>query len=355
MLQLALAICLLLLSSLGTQVAGLAIEIRDDTPAFLTQTDDALNTKYTGLKKGQLLPQSLQTKYRKFNDEIWYDDNFGSMAQYMRQYPIITELDDMIDQQENPFGGDHPYFKASRLPGIENSPVLSSYIASQSPVYLGKGSNTLYWDIVWIKAKNNAVLVNLLEEDSMFRLHEDEEPIPTSKDNPLLIYEIDKTTGELTCMLKYTVNLVDTQSYKEDLIVHYTLRLIEEATGKSKMLNMVHYTAWPNRRVISNDDMSLLIAKVNELNVAGATVFVNCLYGQGRTGTFIMAREMDSVTRKFKRSGKNWFTLKGANSDDPIEQYLNSLRLIRANTIDSSRQFLFLYQWANYLRQELYK
>lgn len=224
----------------------------------------------------------------------------------------------------------------------------------KSPVYYGKGVITLYWDIVWMKAKNNAVLVNLLEADSGYTLHDDEEPIPTSKDNPLLIYEIDKTTGDVTCILKYTVNLVDTTSDDNDLIVHYQLRLIEEATGKSKMLNMVHYTSWPNRKAISNDNISQLIAKVNELNVAGATVFVNCLYGLGRTGTFIMAREMDSVARKFKDSGKNWFTLKGANGADPIEQYLNSLRTIRSNTIDSARQFLFLHQWAKHLQQELF-
>ncbi|KAJ5087116.1 hypothetical protein NUU61_008423 [Penicillium alfredii] len=86
----------------------------------------------------------------------------------------------MVDQFENPFGGNYPIYKAGRLPGIENNPIVSSYIASQ--------------DMVWMKAKDNALIVNLLEPDSGYTLHDDE-PLPATKDDALPVYEIDETTG----------------------------------------------------------------------------------------------------------------------------------------------------------------
>ncbi|KAJ5569619.1 uncharacterized protein N7459_009049 [Penicillium hispanicum] len=224
----------------------------------------------------------------------------------------------------------------------------------QSPIALGKGSTTLYWDIVWMKAKSNALLVDLLESNPRYIAHKGSQAIPTSQDDPLLIYAIEDDTGEMTCTVKYSVNLVKTTSHYDGLVIHYQLRLVEEASGKSKMLNYIHYTSWPNRLVISNEDMTRLIDLVNEVNVAGSTIFVNCQYGLGRTGTFIMSREIYNTAKQSKKSGKNWFTQKGANGADPIEQYVNTLRIFRHDTIDSSRQFLFLYQWTRDLQQKLY-
>lgn len=216
----------------------------------------------------------------------------------------------------------------------------------------GKGSKTLYWDILWDNIKTTGVLVSLLEPDSRNALEKDEELIPTSKEEPLIFYEIDEDTGDLTCKDKYTLYLEKTESHHDGMILHHRLRLAKG--GRSKTLDFFHYTRWKTWNAIDATSMTQLIEIVDTKKPGNNPIFVNCLLGYGRTGTFIMAREIYNTARKYNEAGKDWFQQKGVKGADPIENYLKTLRLVRHEMIDSARQFVFLYAWATHVWQELY-
>lgn len=183
-------------------------------------------------------------------------------------------------------------------------------------------------------------------------MEKDDALIPTSPETPLDFYEIEKAKGDLTCNVKYTLHLEETESHHDGRILYHRLRLVKD--GESRKLNFFHYTEWPNKQALSVENMRQLIELVDTKHVAGNTMFVNCLIGLGRTLSFIMAWDISKTAEKFKRTGKNFFDQKGAKGVDPIEQYLRTLRNIRNDVIENMRQFEFLYTWSNHVRDTLH-
>lgn len=157
------------------------------------------------------------------------------------------------------------------------------------------------------------MLGSLLDSNSGLANERDDDLIPPSEDDPLDIYEIDENSGDLTCAAKYTLQLEASESHYGGSILYRKFRLVRG--GRSKVLNFIHYTAWPNRRMISNEDTVRLIELVNAKNLAGNSIFVNCLYGLGRTGTFIISREIYNAVQKENRSGRT-----GCNEKGPMVQ-----------------------------------
>ncbi|KAJ5092121.1 hypothetical protein NUU61_006991 [Penicillium alfredii] len=182
-------------------------------------------------------------------------------------------------------------------------------------------------------------------------MEKDDDLIPPRKDDPLFVYAIDENKGDLTCDVKYIVHLEGSESHHGGLILYRKIRLVRGR--RSLRLHFIHYTAWPNSRAIGVEDMTSLIKAVNAKNVAGNPVFVNCLYGLGRTGTFIISREIYNVAQKRRQAGKDWFQQRGANGADPIEEYVHTLRIFRHDMVDNVRQFKFLYEWGNTVWQKV--
>ena len=176
--------------------------------------------------------------------------------------------------------------------------------------------------------------------------------LPSSKDDPLSVYAINTETGEETSDVKYTLHLEEIESLDDGLIIYRKLR-IEKMGQNSKILHFIHYTAWPDRRVISDDNLMRLIDIVDQHQIKGNTMFVHCQNGHGRTGTFITAREIYETARKEKTHGMNWFQKAGAGDVDPIEQYVKYMRTIRWYMVDRVVQFEFLYGWAIYVQRKL--
>lgn len=79
-----------------------------------------------------MLRPPLRNRFYEYNDEIWFNDKFGKTSEWLSKYlPGEPDPATMISHKINPFEGLHPYYKAGRLPGIENNMVSSAYIALQ--------------------------------------------------------------------------------------------------------------------------------------------------------------------------------------------------------------------------------
>ena len=114
----------------------------------------------------------------------------------------------------------------------------------KTPQQFGKGHFTLFWDILWSISDGEAAHVDLLDHNSYF-LPKDLPPvIPATKEDPLLIHEIDENTGTLKdCNnIKYTIHLLETESQYDGVIIRYTLRV--ERGQKSKVVHYFRYPTW---------------------------------------------------------------------------------------------------------------
>ena len=196
-----------------------------------------------------------------------------------------------------------------------------------------------------MNTQEEATLVDLLPPNSV--LARSKEPlVPTRSDEPLSICEINRNTGELLgCAVEFTLSLVETESYEEGLIQYSQLRL---SKGKeSKILHYIHYTGWKDSKTITVGNMKKLLEIVNKYQ-KGNAIFMNCLMGQGRTGTFDLAK-------RIKETGKAFFETPVPREDNnPIAHHIEKSRTVRCKMVDHESQFFFLHELANIIWEELY-
>ncbi|KAJ5086741.1 hypothetical protein NUU61_008048 [Penicillium alfredii] len=337
---------------LSCQAQAAAIQARAKEPKFLTKSTADLEKKYKDLKHGPKLKNG--PSFVKTNDILWFDNHFARWDQLFKHYPYDDDRD-YLPPEENPFGGIHPRLKAAPLPGFDAKTNPFSYIASESPIKGGKGQKTLYWDMIWANSKEEIVAVSLLESDSDYTQEQVDSLIPSRKGNPISFYAIDNDKGYETCNVKYTVDYEDGRDYINGDLQYRRVRL--RRGDQSRIIHFYHYTEWIFSTSISTEELQQLIDIVNERSksVPDTPIVVNCLYGLGRTGTFIEAREISNGAQEAKDNGKNWFSKYASGRTDPIVDYTNRLRQIRDDMIDSSKQFVFLHQpWADAIYKKLY-
>ncbi|KAE8146289.1 hypothetical protein BDV25DRAFT_143848 [Aspergillus avenaceus] len=341
------------------QVQAISLDRRDGSskPGFLTHSKEELDAEFKKLSKGERFKTNMGEYY---NDEVYWDGHFGRRKDFEKEHPFDYSKDG-VDDRDHEYSGGHPRFSASRLPGLADRDGEFSYIATHSPLYLGRSQKYLYWDLIYKHTKGSVVIVDLVNYGPDPLVQEDEgqeDLIPTKKTGSLSFsppnkIEIqgeypDQTVKDLGKPVppyegKYNLLYRSHEKMAYEDIEYTDLILNHESSVNPKErrnIGYFHLKNWKNRSVITADIMQALIEEVDK-KAQDATILVNCMYGQGRTGTFIEAREIYNVTVKAKNT--KWFF----SSEDPIKDYTVKLRKTRSQMLDSPLQWEYMHNvWA---------
>ena len=119
--------------------------------------------------------------------------------------------------------------------------------------------------------------------------------------------------------------------------------------GKEKNIKQIHYTAWPDHGVPDAKDGAVfepfieIIETLNKPDIKGnGPIVVHCSAGVGRTGTFI---SMYYLENEIMRQIKDKFSVIRFN----IFNLVRKLKEMRIYLVQTESQYLFIYQFVNYL------
>lgn len=220
------------------------------------------------------------------------------------------------------------YINASNVKLTEDH----KYIASQGPLTSTIGH---FWSMCWKEAQDRnedniaVVMLTPLKEMGVVKCSK----YWPDHDNPHMDLT-DDIQDDGVKLTNLTVDYVDLQVFQSFTLS--TLKL--ECESDSKTIYHYYYHDWADTRTPQNPDTLIeLLDSLRSLQSSHniSTPIIHCSAGVGRTGTFIA---LDFFNH-------NRVLLTSVISQDPILEVLKQMRDSRMMMIQTSSQFIFLYQY----------
>ncbi|XP_028410342.1 uncharacterized protein LOC114532921 [Dendronephthya gigantea] len=204
------------------------------------------------------------------------------------------------------------YINASFIKGYR---VPSKYIATQGPL---PATCDDFWQMVWEQDVNIIVMLTGLEEKGIVKCYQ---YWPANSD--------EKRYGKLQLKLTGETKLADFTTR------YFEIKEIE--TGQVRLVQHLHFTAWPDHGVPKYPGPLLHFHKRYRSGLAGQSgpepVVVHCSAGVGRTGTFIA---VDYILHKLDEE----------KDDDPsidIPNVVREMRKQRVYMVQTEAQYRFIH------------
>jgi protein tyrosine phosphatase len=134
----------------------------------------------------------------------------------------------------------------------------------------------------------------------------------------------------------FIIKTINIENYTNIDMIH--ILITNDLTGFAYFSKIIHYLAWPDRDVISIDELHNLILFITTHTSNEDKLLLHCSAGIGRAGTLCSSLILNSLTREELDSVK-------------ITELVLLMKVLRPRTIQTPLQYQLLCEYAEFLKK----